>query len=106
MAAPQPGSFSHRAALGAFSTAHRVVMAAPPRVHFAVLYLLLGALWLANASTIARSFERCTGVDCFHLDDECRISLQFSSIGLGSMMMLWAHCRKLSEAREVSIQLF
>ncbi|KAM0885565.1 hypothetical protein ACQ4PT_030256 [Festuca glaucescens] len=99
MAAPPRGTFSSRA----FSAAYMVATAAPPRVRFAALYLLLGALWLANASTIAKAFERCLGVDCFILDRECRLSLAFPVIGVMSLFLLRGHWRRLSEAREDAV---
>jgi hypothetical protein len=99
MAAPPRGTFSSRA----FSAAYVVATAAPPRVRFAALYLLLGALWLANASTIAKAFERCLGVDCFILERECRFSLAFPGVGAMSLFLLRGHWRRLSQAREVLI---
>jgi hypothetical protein len=106
MAAPPRAGFSSRAAryilLPAFSAAHRVAMAAPPRVRFAALYLLLGALWLANANTISKIFERCAGLDCFLSDVECRICLEFTgSIGFMSLLLLRVHWQRFSEACEV-----
>jgi hypothetical protein len=102
MAAPPRGTISSRA----FSAAYVVATAAPPRLRFAALYLLLGALWVANASTIAKAFERCLGVDCFISDRECRLSLAFPGIGGAmSLFLLRGHWRRLSQASEVLILL-
>jgi hypothetical protein len=101
MAAPPRGTIPSRA----FSAAYVVATAAPPRLRFAALSLLLGALWVANASTIAKAFERCLGVDCFISDRECRLSLAFPGVGAMSLFLLRGHWRRLSQAREVLILL-